>query len=264
MTDVVPFTFDGDELQVAQEGDRVLVVVRRVCEVLGVDANTQQKRLRNDPSVTTVKLTVVAEDGKQREMLCVDHRGFPLWLAKIHPSKVRPELRPKLVRYQREAAEVLAEHFIGPRAGLAPASGPRKRPLQASGPDPFLLAALELMTPDERVRKAIAVLPPLEQPTVEGYVETLARLTALLPGGGPALTGEKVAALAHLVSLAVDASSLQEYDYRAFADVLPWLLTETRRQERALGNVHVSTVEETIARFVARAQPHQRRGILRR
>ena len=34
-----------------------------------------------------------------------------MWLATIEPSRTRPEIRPKLVRYQNEAAEVLARAF---------------------------------------------------------------------------------------------------------------------------------------------------------
>jgi hypothetical protein len=34
-------------------------------------------------------IVTVAEDGKRREVACLDVRTLPLWLATIHPSKVR-------------------------------------------------------------------------------------------------------------------------------------------------------------------------------
>lgn len=115
--------FDGDALQVmgATREDGWLVL-RSGCEALGVDAEAQRKRLVGPDcrawAITSV-MEAVAQDGKIREVFCIHIDTVPMWLATISASRVRPAVRPKLERYQREAARVLAEHFLGPHAAPA-------------------------------------------------------------------------------------------------------------------------------------------------
>jgi hypothetical protein len=42
----------------------------------------------------------------------MDTRTLPMWLATVQVSRVKPEAREALARYQKEAAEVLAKHFL--------------------------------------------------------------------------------------------------------------------------------------------------------
>ena len=125
---LVKFLFDGDELDVVP-GVEVSVVVRRICDVLGVSYQGQIEKLKADPS-TCLKmiLTQIPGDDQRREVACVPIRTLPLWLATIHPSKVKPEARDKLIKYKLEAAEVLADHFIGPRQPPVTSAAPT-RPL---------------------------------------------------------------------------------------------------------------------------------------
>jgi hypothetical protein len=51
--------------------------------------------------------------GREQRMFSVHLDTVPMWLATIETGRVRPEVREKLVRYQKEAARVLAEHFMG-------------------------------------------------------------------------------------------------------------------------------------------------------
>jgi hypothetical protein len=114
---IVPFAFDGDELHVVPGEGRAYVVVRAICEVLGVDFSSQLRKLKRDPSVCVAMFTTqMPDDDQRRETACLDVRSLPLWLAGIHPSKAKPAVREKLIRYKREAAEVLADHFLGRRA----------------------------------------------------------------------------------------------------------------------------------------------------
>jgi hypothetical protein len=39
--------------------------------------------------------------------------SFPMWLATIESSRVAEHVRPKLVKYQKECARVLRDHFFG-------------------------------------------------------------------------------------------------------------------------------------------------------
>lgn len=97
--------FDGDELQaIGDPGGDVWVVVRSGCEPLGLSPHGQAERLKRTSWATTRMMRAVAQDGKVREVFCLHLKAVPLWLATIEASRVRPEVREKLERYQREAA----------------------------------------------------------------------------------------------------------------------------------------------------------------
>jgi len=38
-----------------------------------------------------------------------------MWLATIEDVRVAPDVRPRLILFQREAAQALRDHFLGPR-----------------------------------------------------------------------------------------------------------------------------------------------------
>lgn len=105
--------FAGAYLEALENDGRVWAVVKRVCENLGIDTPTQQTKLSSLPWATTGIIPAVALDGKQREVFAIELDSLPMWLATIHASKVRAEVRERLVIYQREARQVLADHFFG-------------------------------------------------------------------------------------------------------------------------------------------------------
>jgi hypothetical protein len=113
LNQLVTVKFYGDELDAVQDGDRrVWVSLLRCSGNLGVDAATQARKLKDKPWATTSEMTVVAEDGKQRSLTMIDLDTLPGWLFSIDARKVKPEVRDKLVKYQREAAKALADHFF--------------------------------------------------------------------------------------------------------------------------------------------------------
>lgn len=56
-------------------------------------------------------MTVVAEDGKKREMTCLPLDMLNGWLFGIDANRVKPEIKDKVIAYQRECFKVLADHF---------------------------------------------------------------------------------------------------------------------------------------------------------
>ena len=113
-TEMTIVEFDGDELLATQDGGgTVWVSGKRVCEALGVAWQRQLNKLR-DASWSTITLKVtVAEDGKNRDTICVDRRTLLMWLATITPGRVSEDIRPKLERYQNQVADVLDIAFCG-------------------------------------------------------------------------------------------------------------------------------------------------------
>lgn len=113
MTDLIRIPFHGSELQAMLRQGEGYLVLRAACEDLGIDPDSQRKRLVRQAWATTVVMTSVAADAKQREVFCLHADSVPMWLATIQASRVRSDRRELLVIYQKECARVLREHFAG-------------------------------------------------------------------------------------------------------------------------------------------------------
>lgn len=147
-TELVPFR--GAAIEALMHDNRPWAVLRSICGNLGINPDSQRKRLASKdraPWATTAMMTAVAADGKAREVFCLDVDTLPMWLATIEVSRVKPEARDSLVAYQREAARVLRDHFLG-RA---------QAPLVAvaSQPQGLQLTAEELAAAAEHVAGAV-------------------------------------------------------------------------------------------------------------
>lgn len=121
-------TFYGDELIAVRAADGyVYVALRQMCNALGLDRRGQVRRINRQPILEEgytggVIMSPPGEKGgggpQQAGLLRVDL--VPLWLAGIDTKRVRPEIRDKLERYQREAARVLWEAFQEGRLTASP------------------------------------------------------------------------------------------------------------------------------------------------
>lgn len=114
---LIPIDFHSDRVFVVEQDGEAFVPMRPICENLGVDWKTQYRKLTDatDRFSTVVIMTTVgaSQDGKDREMICIPLRRLFGWLMSIHPSKVREDLRDKLIVYQQECDDVLHRHFSG-------------------------------------------------------------------------------------------------------------------------------------------------------
>ncbi len=102
------------------DGD-IYVPIRPICDNLGVALAGQRERIIRDPvlseEMTSVSVTLTQQ---AREMLCLPLKFIPGWLFGISASRVKPELRERVVRYQRECYDVLAEAFVSGRLTADP------------------------------------------------------------------------------------------------------------------------------------------------
>lgn len=129
--ELVQVPFHGDTLEAVQDERGVWASLRRMCEALGLDFSRQLQKLKAKPWATVGFMSTVAADGKGRDVSCLHLDSVPMWLATIEPSRVKPEVRPKLELYQKEAARVLAEHFVARTRGLEVVSRDELRELIA-------------------------------------------------------------------------------------------------------------------------------------
>lgn len=110
---VIPF--HEHNLLTLSEGSTVYVAMRSVCESMGLDWKAQYNRIQRDEvlSSTVVMTTMVAADGKTREVVTLPLDMLNGWLFGIDASRVKPELKEMVLRYQRECYRVLADYWQG-------------------------------------------------------------------------------------------------------------------------------------------------------
>lgn len=122
--------FYGDELQgvvvMPTASERVVYVpVRPLCDYLGLSWSGQYERLKRDPVLSEVMRSVRVtrtEPGRSeelqevdvaRDLICLPLDYLNGWLFSINATRVKEEVRERLIRYQRECYQVLANAFQG-------------------------------------------------------------------------------------------------------------------------------------------------------
>lgn len=117
--------FYDDEIKlvvVEESGHRqAYVPIRPICEFLGVTWSPQLRRINRDPILAEVASSVtvtVTESGQRGQMLCLPLDYLNGWLFGINANRVKEEVRERLLRYQRECYQVLAQAFTGAATDL--------------------------------------------------------------------------------------------------------------------------------------------------
>ena len=113
--------FYDDELTAVLVDDNgrevIYIPVRPVCDFLGVAWSAQRLRIQRDPVLSKklegviVMITPKGQPQRQ-EMLCLPLRYLNGWLFGISSARVKEEIRERLIRYQEECYQVLADAFL--------------------------------------------------------------------------------------------------------------------------------------------------------
>ena len=118
MSELVPIEqkevdFYGDEVTAVRLGDgQVYASLRHMCNALGLDTVSQRRRIERHDLLNEGKGVVkVTTPGGIQETYVLLVDLVPLWLAGIQVKNVREDLRPKLAKFQKEAARVLWQAF---------------------------------------------------------------------------------------------------------------------------------------------------------
>ena len=106
-------TFYDDTLVAVQQPDGTIFAhFARLCDNLGMNRPSAARRVQQHEVLQEGFVTLhVVTDGGVQAVQCLRVDLVPLWLAAISAKRVKPELRDKVVRYQREAAQVLWQAF---------------------------------------------------------------------------------------------------------------------------------------------------------
>ncbi len=110
--------FYGDTVlavAVEEAGRRsIYVPLRPICELMGIDWSAQFRRLNRDPVLSRRMISVAVtatQDDQSRLMVSLPLDYLNGWLFGINADRVRPELRERVIRYQENCYQVLADAF---------------------------------------------------------------------------------------------------------------------------------------------------------
>jgi hypothetical protein len=107
-------TFYNDQITAVRVKDgRIFVPIRPICESLGLAWNAQFERIGRDPVLSTevqgIRVTRTPEKGGSQEMSCLHLDFLNGWLFGVNANRVKPEIKERLITYQRECYRVLYE-----------------------------------------------------------------------------------------------------------------------------------------------------------
>lgn len=100
MSKLVTIPFHGDTLFAVRDGDAVHVVIKPICDALGVDWKAQRNRI--DRSAVLAKGRVVMtlpSAGGPQETFCLRLDLVNGWLFGIDARRVKPEARDRVLAY---------------------------------------------------------------------------------------------------------------------------------------------------------------------
>lgn len=129
--------FYGDNLVAVlteEEGEReVYVPIRPITELLGVTFAPQTRRINRDPVLSeVVKPVPIATEGGVQKMVSLPVDYISGFLFGINANRVSPEIRERLIRYQKDCYRVLNEAFREGR--LTPSGGSFDELLKTESP----------------------------------------------------------------------------------------------------------------------------------
>lgn len=112
-TDLLPVAFHGDKLFIVEHGGEPYVPMRPIVEGMGLAWKPQFLKLMEDQERFSVAhmVTQMPGDDQRREVVCLPLRRLFGWLMTVSPNKVKPALRERIIRYQRECDEILWRHW---------------------------------------------------------------------------------------------------------------------------------------------------------
>ncbi len=128
--------FYDDELTAVlvddDNGRTIYVPIRPICDFMGLNWDGQRRRIKRDAVlsqeimsvvVTTTNIDPASRRPHSSVLSALPLKYIPGWLFGINANRVKPELRDKIIKYQRECYDVLSDAFRDGRLTLDPDFG---------------------------------------------------------------------------------------------------------------------------------------------
>lgn len=117
MNQVQNISFHGQTVPVFTRNQTHYVAMKPIVENIGLDWVSQHKKIQRNEILKSgmVMMTIPASDGKTYETACLPLDYLNGWLFGVDARRVKPEIRERLLTYQRECFRVLNNHFNQPK-----------------------------------------------------------------------------------------------------------------------------------------------------
>ena len=123
-TSLVPVPFYGNTLYLVDINNEPYTPMKPIVEGMGLDWEGQRQKLSRTKErwgAFVIKVQIPGDD-QVRDTVLMPLRKLPGWLMTLQPSRVKPEVREKILRYQNECDDVLWNYWtkgfaLNPRAG---------------------------------------------------------------------------------------------------------------------------------------------------
>lgn len=105
--------FHGQAILSAQQDGIIYTAIKPICENIGLAWNAQLERIKRDEVLnSTIRIIrMVANDGKNREMLCLPIHYLNGWLFGVDTNRVKAEIKETLITYKRECYQALFDYW---------------------------------------------------------------------------------------------------------------------------------------------------------
>jgi len=95
------------------DNNQGFVAIKPICEAIGVAAWRQEEKIKSDTKFSYQHMLSTGADGKQYKMICLPIDEIRGWLYTINNNKVKPEVAPLLLEFQKEVHKALNLYFNG-------------------------------------------------------------------------------------------------------------------------------------------------------
>ena len=103
--------FLGSEIMIIDRDGEPYVAMRTVVEGMGLGWGSQFIKIKQRFKSTVMEIETVANDERNRSMLCLPLRKLFGWLMTINPNKVASHKRQTIIRYQNECDDALWQYW---------------------------------------------------------------------------------------------------------------------------------------------------------
>ncbi|MHA3083750.1 phage antirepressor N-terminal domain-containing protein [Acinetobacter sp. ANC 5383] len=106
--------FNNQDVPVFFHENKPYVAMKPICENIGLQWEAQYKKIQRNHILNTTMsiMDMVAKDGKNRQVVCLPIGYLNGWLMSVDVSRVKPEIKDTLIKYQLECYDVLYNHFM--------------------------------------------------------------------------------------------------------------------------------------------------------
>lgn len=122
---LVTVEFHGQSLVAVLIDGQPYVAMKPICENIGLQWEAQLKRIKRNPVLETCMSIMDMQmpgDNQRREFAFLPLDMLNGWLFGVDVNRVREEIKPRLIQYQKECFGVLFRHFMPQPAASAPAN----------------------------------------------------------------------------------------------------------------------------------------------